>query len=121
LVSVIEVFMVVQTQGRRDGVVGLHIGGTNVERYFSPNVPMIELELDHVRILCPLESSFWEDHPVIHDLRLSSWLEAKRCSGKLSTRTGTITMTPCGKDAFRLQPMAAEQSEESQFPVTFMA
>jgi hypothetical protein len=82
---------------------GLHVGAENVQQYFPPHVSTIELELDHLQIACSLDPSFWEGHPEIHDTRLSSWLESKRSSGKLSANEAPITMIPCGKYAFKVQ------------------
>jgi hypothetical protein len=108
--------MVVQTQDRNaghTGAVGLHIGAGNVEQYFPREVEMIELELDHLRIVCTLEPSFWEDQPEIHDHRLSSWLELKRNSGKLALHAAPVAMIPCGDYSFRLQLMSKEEIEYS--------
>jgi hypothetical protein len=104
--------MVVQTQNRHPGhsrVVGLHIGRINVQQYFPRDVADIELELDHLRIVCPLEPSFWQDRPEIHDFRLSSWLESKRNSGKLAANAAPVAMIPCGHRAYRLQLMRADE------------
>jgi hypothetical protein len=101
--------MVVLTQHRRPGVVGLHIGAGNVREYFPRDVETVELELDHLCILCTLEPSFWQDRPEIHDLRLSSWLEAKRNSGKLGAQPAPVAMIPNGKCSFRVQPVSKEE------------
>jgi hypothetical protein len=104
--------MVVQTLDRNPGhfgLMGLHIGTTNVRRYFPRNLELIELELDHLCIACSLEPSFWEDRPEIHDMRLSSWLEAKRRSGKLPANPAPMVMIPCGATSFRLQIMVKEE------------
>jgi hypothetical protein len=98
--------MVVKTQDSRPGhrgAMGLHVGAENVEQYFPPHVSIIELELDHLQIACSLDPSFWQGHPEIHDTRLSSWLEAKRSSGKLGASEAPITMIPCGEYAFKVQ------------------
>jgi hypothetical protein len=104
--------MVVQTLDRNPGhfgLMGLHIGVTNVQQYFPRGLELIELELDHLCIACPLEPSFWEDRPEIHDMRLSIWLEAKRLSGKLPTNPAPLAMIPCGRSAFRLQIIVHEE------------
>jgi hypothetical protein len=106
--------MVVQTQERHSGnfgAVGLHIGVANANQYFPRHLESIELELDHLRIVCPLEASFWQDRPEIHDHRLSSWLEAKRNSGKLGSQSAPVAMIPCGGFSFRLQMMKAEEAD----------
>lgn len=95
------------------GEVGLHIGAINVQQYFPPDVLLIELELDHLRIVCPLEPSFWQDRPEIHDQRLSSWLESKRNSGKLGAQSSPVAMIPCGEYAFRVQIMTKDESDNS--------
>ncbi len=63
-----------------------HIGDGNVQRLFPPDVLNVELELDHLRIVCTLEPEFWEGEPEIHDERLVAWLESKRMSGKLASK-----------------------------------
>jgi len=108
--------LVVQTLDRRPGhtgSVGLHIGASNVQQHFPPDVQMIELELDHLRIVCDLEPSFWKDRPEIHDQRLSTWLVSKRNSGKLPLQDAPVTMVPCGEYCFRLQLMSKEEVEIS--------
>ena len=97
--------MVVKTQDRRPGhrgAMGLHVGAENVQQYFPPHVSTIELELDHLQIACSLDPSFWQGRPEIHDMRLSSWLESKRSSGKLGANEAQITMIPCGEYVFKV-------------------
>jgi hypothetical protein len=97
--------MVVQTLDRIPGpagLIGLHIGARNVQEFFPRGVDVIELELDHLRIVCSLEPSFWQDRPEIHDLRLSSWLESKRSSGKLSAKPAAVALIRSGESSFRL-------------------
>lgn len=113
--------MVVQTQDKCQGVVGLHVGSVNVQEFFPPDVEMIELELDHLRIVCHLAPSFWLDHPEIHDVRLSSWLESKRCCGKLAVHLAQVAMIPCGKHAFRLQPIFPDERAETAAPFVYWA
>jgi hypothetical protein len=108
-----EVVMVVQTHVKRPGLVGLHIGKGNVRKHFPREMSLVELELDHLRIACRLEASFWEDHPEIHDRRLSSWLEAKRESGKLAPQPASMAMIPCGESSFRLQLIRKDDSDSS--------
>jgi hypothetical protein len=106
--------MVVQTREKRSGhsgSVGLHIGEVNVQQYFPKDQLQIELELDHLRIVCPLLPSFWQDRPEIHDQRLSCWLESKRCSGKLGAQDAPVTMIPSGEASFRLQLMSKEETD----------
>lgn len=107
--------MVVQTLDRHTGhtgVVGLHIGALNVQQYFPRHVDQVELELDHLCIVCPLEPSFWLDRPEIHDLRLSSWLESKRSSGKLAANAAQVALIPSGNHTFRLQLIVLEHVRE---------
>lgn len=120
--------MVVRTQEKhadRRGLIGLHIGTLNVQTHFPRGMDAVELELDHLRIVCPLEPSFWSDSPVIHDHRLSLWLEAKRTGGKLVGKAAPVTLLPLENGrAFRLQLMSKEEAEcavESQEPKTAAA
>ncbi len=108
--------MVVLTQYRqpgKSGPVGLNIGQENAQQFFPRGFDTVELELDHLRISCRLESSFWDGQPVIHDLRLSSWLESKRSSGKLSQQPSPVAMEPRGENAFRLSIIPSEKSDRS--------
>jgi len=82
---------------------GLHVGAENVRQHFPPHLQQVELELDHLQIACSLDPSFWHGRPEIHDTRLSSWLESKRNSGKLSAHDAPLTLVPCGKYTFKIQ------------------
>jgi hypothetical protein len=108
--------MVVHTQNRHPGhagMVGLHIGEINVRQYFPLDVETVELELDHLCIVCPLEPSFWQGQPEIHDSRLSSWLESKRSTGKLSAQPAPVALIPSGEHSFRLQLLARDESDHA--------
>jgi hypothetical protein len=99
--------MVVKTQSKGHGLTGLHVGATNVRRYFPKDASVIELQLDHLQIQCGLDPGFWQDQPEIHDPRLNLWLESKRAKGKSNESSILLAMIPQGKNAFRLQPVAA--------------
>ena len=108
--------MVVTTQDRhpgQTGAMGLHVGASNVQEYFPREMETIELELDHLRIACDLDASFWQDRPEIHDMRLSSWLESKRNSGKLASQGAPVALIPCGEYAFRLQIIPKDESDRT--------
>ena len=75
--------MVVKTQSKGRGLTGLHVGATNVRRYFPRDISVIELQLDHLQIQCGLGPEFWQDEPEIHDPRLCAWLESKNFHNKL--------------------------------------
>jgi len=108
--------MVVVTKERHSGLsgaVGLHIGLDNAQQYFPRDLELVELELDHLRIVCSLPPSFWQDLPEIHDQRLSSWLESKRNSGKLATQDAPVAMIPCGEFAFRFQMLTKDETDRA--------
>ncbi len=108
--------MVVQTLERRPGrtgSIGLHIGQGNVRDYFPRRDEIVELELDHLCIVCTLEPSFWQDMPEIHDVRLSSWLESKRSSGKMAANPAHVAMIPVGDKSFRLQILDRDESDRA--------
>ena len=113
--------MVVKSKGRRLGMTGLHVGDGNVQRLFPPDVPSVELELDHLRIVCTLEPGFWDGEPEIHDERLVSWLESKRNNGKLASSPSPVVMIPAGDHAFRLLPIEHKDVRTTKYPVGFSA
>lgn len=113
--------MVVNSKNKRQGMTGLHIGNGNVQRLFPPDVPVVELELDHLRIVCTLEPEFWEGEPQIHDERLVSWLESKRMNGKLASVPAPVAMIPSGEHAFRLMPIQHKEVRTTKYPVGFSA
>jgi len=97
--------MVVKTRNMGHGLTGLHVGASNVRRYFPKDTFVIELQLDHLAIQCGLDPHFWQDQPEIHDPRLGAWLESKRTKGKSTDSSLLLAMIPSGKNAFRLQPV----------------
>jgi hypothetical protein len=99
--------MVVKTQSKGHGLTGLHVGASNVRRYFPKDTSVIELQLDHLQIQCGLDPGFWQDQPEIHDPRLNAWLESKRFKGKSNESSVLLAMIPSGKNAFRLQPVTS--------------
>jgi hypothetical protein len=96
--------MVVKTRSKGRGVTGLHVGVTNVRRYFPSHVAVIELHLDHLLIQCGLEPDFWQDQPEINDPRLCAWLESKNFHSGPDRTPIPLAMIPSGKNSFRLQP-----------------
>jgi hypothetical protein len=113
--------MVIQKRSRRLGMTGLRVGDGNVQQLFPPDVPVVELELDHLRIVCTLEPKFWDGDPEIHDERLVSWLESKRMNGKLAPTPAPVVMIPSGDHAFRLMPIQPKEVGSSKYPVGFSA
>jgi hypothetical protein len=113
--------MVVNAKNIRQGMTGLHIGDGNVQRLFPPDVPAVELELDHLRIVCTLGPEFWDGEPEIHDERLVSWLESKRMNGKLASVPAPVAMIPAGEHAFRLMPIQHKEVRTTKYPVGFSA
>jgi hypothetical protein len=113
--------MVVDVKGGRRGMTGLHVGDGNVQQLFPPDVPTVELQLDHLCIVCSLEPEFWEGKPEIHDDRLLSWLESKRMNGKLATMPAPLAMVPIGEHAFRLLPIQHNEIRSTKYPIGFSA
>jgi hypothetical protein len=97
--------MVVRTQCKGRGITGLHVGISNVRRYFPKRISVIELQLDHLQIQCGLDPGFWNDQPDIYDPRLCAWLEAKHLHGKGDRDPVPLAMIPAGENSFRLQPV----------------
>ena len=113
--------MVVSKKSRRLGTTGLHVGDGNVRLLFPPEISIVELELDHLRIVCTLEPDFWDGEPEIHDARLDSWLRAKRTSGKLAPAPAPLAMIPSGDHAFRLTPIEPGQVRSTKYAVSYAA
>jgi len=111
--------MVIRSGSRSLGTTGLHIGDGNAQRLFPPDVPRVELELDHLRIECTLDPEFWNGDPEIHDERLILWLESKRAAGKLATPPAPVAMIPAGDHAFRLQPIDHAEERKTLYAVGF--
>ncbi len=98
--------MVVRTQSKGRQITGLQVGVNNVRRYFPKGAAVIEIQLDHLQILCSLEPAFWQDEPEIHDPRLSAWLASKNFHEKPSRTPVPLAMIPNGKNSFRLRPIS---------------
>lgn len=112
--------MVVKTQSRSRGVTGLHVGASNVRRYFPKDVSVIELQLDHLQIQCGLAPDFWQGEPEIFDPRLCAWLESKHLHNKQNRGPIPLAMIPSGKNSFRLQPVHMPV-QESKIPARHAA
>jgi hypothetical protein len=98
--------MVVKTQSRGHGVTGLHVGEANVRRYFPKQISVVELQLDHLRILCGLDPDFWKGQPEIHDPRLCCWLESKNFNRRPDRSPVPLALIPSGENSFRVQPVS---------------
>src|SRR5581483_10916343 len=59
--------MYVESQWEGHRVVGLYIGARNVQRYFPQNLEAIDLQLEHLHIVCALKADFWKEQPEIKD------------------------------------------------------
>ena len=102
--------MLVKAQYRGNRVAGLYVGANNVRRYFSKRARLVELQLDHLRIVCGLAPHFWKDKPEIQDPRLCVWLEAKRQDAELSQTELPLALIPAGRNLFRLAEIEEEKS-----------
>ncbi len=112
--------MVVRAQSKGRAFIGLQVGEHNVRRYFSREIAVIELQLDHLAIQCGLAPEFWDGRPEICDPRLGAWLEAKNFYGKLGEAPMALAMIPSGKNAFRLRPIALPcrpANKQASFPI----
>jgi hypothetical protein len=107
--------MVVKTQRRGHGVTGLHVGSTNVRRYFPKGTKNIELQLGHLRIQCGLKPDFWQGQPEIHDPRLCAWLESKNLHGT-ANRAVPLAMIPAADNSFQLQPFSVGIRTRAKVP-----
>ncbi len=105
--------MQVKIQHRGCCVIGLHVGATNVRRYFTKQMSTIELQLDDLQIECGLMPEFWEGDGEIHDPRLIAWLELKDLQRVPGQGPMLLTMTPAGKNCFRLRVLCAAEPEKT--------
>ncbi len=100
----------VKAQYRGNRAVGLYVGTDNARRYFPKRARLVELQLDHLRILCGLTSHFWQDMPEIQDSRLSLWLETKLEQADRIQTEIPLTLIPSGRNSFRLRAMERNAS-----------
>ncbi len=110
--------MVVKTHSKGHRVTGLHVGNSNVRRYFPKDMAVIELQLDHLQIQCGLDPDFWEGQPEIHDPRLCAWLESKHFRGRPDRTPIPLAMIPAGNNSFRLQPVPVGHAKSKISPRT---
>ena len=103
--------MVVKTQHHGLRISGLYVGIRNVRRYFSKRIPVVEFELDHLRIQCGLTPHFWNGQPEIQDRRLCDWLEAKLTHACLHHSSMMVSLIPSGKNSFKLACVDVEDVE----------
>jgi hypothetical protein len=101
--------MVVKTQCKGHAYTGVEVGAGNVRRYFSREIDVIELHLDHLLIQCGLNPDFWLGQTEISDPRLSAWLESKNFNGRPGDAPIPLAMIPAGKNCFRLQPIVTNR------------
>jgi hypothetical protein len=113
--------MVVKTRSKGIGVTGLHVGTSNVRRYFPKNISSIELQLDHLQIQCGLKPNFWRGEPEIFDPRLCAWLEARHMHTKLNRAPVPLVMIPEGKNSFRLQPLCNNKQARTKLSLMAIA
>ena len=106
--------MVVKTQSKGRGFTGLHVGASNVRRYFPRDISVIELELDHLQIQCGLHPGFWQDEPEIHDPRLCAWLESKNFHGTPNRAPISLALIPSGDNTFRLECVSLAGQAQSK-------
>jgi hypothetical protein len=106
--------MVVRTHSKCRGVTGLHIGVSNVRRYFPKTVAVIELQLDHLQIQCGLAPDFWQGQPEIFDPRLCAWLESKHLHYTPDRAPIPLALIPAGANSFRVQPVSMNQNDRSK-------
>jgi hypothetical protein len=105
--------MVVRTLSKGRGYTGLQVGAKNVQRYFPKHIPVIELQLDHLRIQCGLTPDFWQGHAEIHDPRLCAWLESKNYHERPDRPPVLLAMEPAGENSFILQALQLREASSS--------
>ncbi len=109
-----QVHMVVKTHSKGRGLTGLHVGASNVRRYFPKNISVIELQLDHLHIQCGLKPGFWDGEPEIFDPRLCAWLEAKNLRPQPTQPDVPLALIPAGDNSFRLRPVVPNDRDRAR-------
>lgn len=107
--------MNVRTQFRGRSITGLRVGISNVRRYFPRGLKAIDLELDHLRIRCDLQASFWRDLPEISDGRLCAWLQNKSFRAKKPGIPLPLEMVDTG-DCYRLMLRSSRRGKQLSRP-----
>ena len=106
--------MLVKTHSKARGITGLHVGSSNVRRYFPKGTKAIELKLGHLRIQCGLKPDFWHGQPEIYDPRLCAWLESKHLFDKTDRAPVPLAMIPDGINSFQLHPTSLQPRERAK-------
>jgi len=97
-------------------VTALHVGVSNVRRFFPKPIPCIEFELDHLRIECELARDFWDQHAVIRDGRLCLWLKFKFLRATSFSMSTLLAMTATGTGRYKLELAGlGEQSPDGEY------
>ena len=91
--------MLVRLQNDGHSITGIRIRTSDARRHFPTSVKAVDLKLDHLRIRCDLQDSFWFNRPQISDPRLRLWLETKALWNNLSR---DLQMQKDG-DSYRLE------------------
>jgi len=102
--------MIVKTHREGRDRTGLLVGIANARRYFRKDVQSIDLRLDDLQIQCVLSPDFWDEHPEIHDPRLSEWLEFKVGPARRG-REPMLSMVPSGVNAFVITSKPKQRNE----------
>jgi hypothetical protein len=100
--------MIVRMQNKGRSITGIRIAKADARRYFPDGTKAIDLELDHLRIRCDLNDSFWRGCPEISDSRLGAWLEAKSFGNELASSRVSVQLERTG-DCYRLHLLSTEQ------------
>jgi hypothetical protein len=98
--------MVVTLLYRGLRITGIHVGRENALRHFTSGSTSVELQMDHLAILCSLGPRFWEDRPEIQDPRLCLWLESKFHQRGTGVSAPHLALVPSGPNSFRITSLA---------------
>ena len=103
--------MQVKLKWNGSSVMGIQVGKENARQFFAADLRQIHLEIEHLRICCELQPSFWRERPCICDSRLSEWLNAKNRHRPADGAEMTLTLTPVQRDLFRLRVVTESESD----------
>lgn len=101
--------MIVTMQIKGRSIIGISFSLSDARDCFPTGTRAIDLELDHLRIRCDLNESFWRGRPEISDPRLCGWLQTKFFGKNLSSLPLSLELSK-KDDCYQLHFLPAQQN-----------